>query len=289
MADVTARRVRQAGRAVSVWRRFRRHRAALLGAVLIVVVSSAALAADWLAPYPPDQQDLSRAFELPSRDHWLGTDEFGRDVLSRLIYGARVSLGVGVLAIGVSASVGCLVGVTAGYYGGPWDAAAMRAMDILLAFPGILLAIAVMAFLGPGTYNAMVAIAIVGIPAYARVSRGVTLSVKRNEYVQAAIASGASNVRILCLHVLPNALAPLIVQSTLGIASAILSMASLSFLGLGVQPPTPDWGSMLASAQDFLITHPFVAFPPGLAILLTVLAFNLVGDGLRDALDPKLR
>jgi peptide/nickel transport system permease protein len=219
----------------------------------------------------------------------MGTDEFGRDVLSRVIWGAQASLQAGATAASIALGVGLVLGMVAGYYGGRADSLIMRSMDVVLAFPYILLAIAVVAILGPGLRNAMIAIGIVYIPHYARVVRGAVLSLRSRDYVEAARALGARDARVMVQHVLPNMLAPVIVQTTLNVGSAIIDTAGLSFLGLGTQPPTADWGNMLSAGRSYVIDSPWIATFPGLAILVTVLAFNLMGDALRDAFDPRLR
>ena len=272
-----------------VFRRFVRHRGALSGAVFILLTVLAAILAPVIAPHAPNAQNLSQQFQLPGTAHWLGTDDFGRDALSRLIWGARISLSVGFISVSISMVGGVLIGLTTAYFGGWTDTILMRVMDVMLAFPGILLAIAMMAFLGPGLGSAMLAVGIVDIPVYARVSRSAALNVRSQDYLTAAISLGGTSAWVLFRHVLPNVQGILIVQATLGIAGAILSTASLSFLGLGVQPPMSDWGSMLSGVQTYIVTHPYQAVPPGVAIFLTVISFNLVGDGLRDAMDPRLR
>jgi peptide/nickel transport system permease protein len=276
----------------SAWRskpakRFRRNRAAMVGLALVLVLVAVAVLAPWLAPIEPDRQNLRLRLEPPSWAHPFGTDEFGRSMLARVIYGARVSLFTGLLPVVVGGSIGTLIGLVAGYYRGRVDAVLMRAMDVLLAFPSLLLALAVVGALGPGLRNAVIAVAVVGIPQYARIARSVVLATREEEYVQAARALGVRDARLLRVHVLPSTLGPLIVQATLGIGFAILSMAGLSFLGLGIQPPTSDWGEMLARGRRFLPDAGWLLVFPGAAISLTVLAFNLLGDGLRDALDPR--
>jgi peptide/nickel transport system permease protein len=270
-------------------RRFVRSRTGLFGAAVLVIVTLAAIFAAQVAPYNPTRQDFRVEREPPSAEHWMGTDEFGRDVLSRVIWGARASLAAGAVAASIALVVGLVLGMVAAYYGGGTDSVIMRVMDILLAFPYILLAIAVVAILGPGLLNAMIAIGIVYVPHYARVVRGAVLSVRAREYVEAARALGARDDRVMVQHVLPNTLAPVIVQTTLNVGTAIIDTAGLSFLGLGTQPPTPDWGNMLSAGRSYVIDSPWIATFPGLAILVTVLAFNLMGDALRDAFDPKLR
>lgn len=256
----------------------------ILGSLLLLAVL-----APVVAPYDPIAQDLIHRNAPPSREHWMGLDALGRDVLSRVIFGTRVSLFIGFFTVGSAIIVGAVVGAVAGYFGGQVDNVLMRIMDVVLAFPSLLLAIAVVAILGPGLTNALYAIAFVSIPVYARVVRASILSIKEQDYVVAARALGVPPARILFRTVLPNALTPLIVQGTLGIATAILDAAALSFIGLGAQPPVPEWGLMLAQHRNLVFTAPHTVFFPGLAIMLTVMGFNLLGDGLRDALDPRLR
>jgi peptide/nickel transport system permease protein len=259
------------------------------GAVVLVVVVAAAVFAAQIAPYSPTKQDFRIQRQPPSLEHLMGTDEFGRDVFSRVIWGAQASLEAGATAASIALVIGLGLGMLAAFYGGRADSLIMRGMDVVLAFPYILLAIAVVAILGPGLLNAMIAIAIVYIPHYARVVRGSVLSVRARDYVEAARALGAADGRVMWRHVLPNTLAPVIVQTSLIIGAAIIDTAGLSFLGLGTQPPTPDWGNMLSSGRNYVIDSPWIATFPGLAILVTVLAFNLLGDALRDAFDPRLR
>jgi peptide/nickel transport system permease protein len=273
-----------------VVRAFRRSGSALLGLALVSAVLVVAAVAPALAPSDPDAIETTRRLARPlTAGHVLGTDEFGRDLLSRLLYGARISLVVGLAATALAALAGSLCGLLAGFVGRWVDHAIMRAIDTLMAFPYFLLAIAIIAALGPGLVNGMVAIAIVNIPFYGRIVRAAVLAVKQTEFVEAARALGVSAVRLSLSHVLRNCLAPLIVAVTLNIGGMITALAGLSFLGLGVQPPTFDWGSMLASSRQYINVAPHVAAFPGLAIFFTVLGFNLLGDGLRDALDPRLR
>ena len=276
-------------RGPGVLRRLLRHRAAVLGGTIVLVIVLAALLADVIAPYDPIEGRLVDMLQPPSRTHWMGTDEQGRDIFSRIIHGSRISLQVGLVAVGISLTTGTAIGAVSAYFGGWPDLVVMRIIDILLAFPSILLAIAITAILGPSLTNAMIAVGIVGMPVYARLVRASVLSIKEQDYVQAARAAGGGNLRILLRHVLPNALAPLIVQSTLSIGTAMLDAAGLSFLGLGARPPTPEWGAMLSGAQVYIQLAPWVVTFPGLAIMLAVLGFNLLGDGLRDVLDPRLR
>ncbi len=256
---------------------------------MLAILLLTAIFASQVSPYDPLKQDFRIEREGPGLGHLMGTDEFGRDVLSRVIWGARVSLQAGAVAASIALVAGSVLGMLAAYYGGRADALIMRSMDVVLAFPYILLAIAVVAILGPGLLTAMIAIGIVYIPNYARVVRGAVLSVKVREYVEAARALGSNDRQVMWQHVLPNVLAPVIVQATLNVGIAIIDTAGLSFLGLGTQPPTPDWGNMLAAGRSYLIDAPWIVTFPGLAILVTVLAFNMMGDALRDALDPRLR
>jgi peptide/nickel transport system permease protein len=270
------------------WRKLRRRPGALIGATVLIIFILIAIFAPWIAPMDPLEISSNRR-AAPSSEHWLGTDEVGRDVLSRLIYGARVSLRVGLVAIGIALTFGSILGMVAGYVGGWVDAVIMRLTDIMLAFPGILLAIAVVAVLGPSLFNVMIAVGVESIPAYIRTARGSTLSVKEMEYVTGARTIGSSSIRIVLRHILPNVAAPLIVLATIGIAGSILSAAGLSYLGLGAQPPTPEWGAMLSSARSFVRDAWWIATFPGVAIMIVVLSLNLFGDGLRDILDPRMR
>ncbi|WP_373498234.1 ABC transporter permease [Desulfococcus sp.] len=275
--------------------RLRKNRIAVAGVVIIAFFLAMAFFSRWIAPHDPLAQSLYDKLKPPVWDEdgsWtypLGTDDFGRDLLSRIIYGSRISMMVGVTAVSIALFFGTLAGSVAGFYGGKVDNLIMRTMDILLAFPSILLAIVIVAFLGPSLRNAMIAIGIVSIPRYARIVRGSVLEEYSKDYVQAARALGAGDGRLIFVHILPNCLAPLIVQTTLGFASAILEAAALSFLGLGAQPPTPEWGAMLANGRALILRAWWAVTFPGLMILFAVLGFNLLGDGLRDALDPRLR
>lgn len=271
------------------WKSFRKNKTALVGSGIVLFFVFLALAGPLIAPQGINEQNMDIRLQAPSAEHWLGTDDFGRDILSRIIHGARISLTVGFFAVVGSAIAGSLLGIIAGYYGRWVDTIISRFFDILLAFPSILLAIAVVAALGPSLRNALIAIAIINIPNFGRLIRSRVLSVKQEEYVMAAKAIGMSDRRILFSHVLPNSMAPIIVQGTLAIATAILEAAALGFLGLGAQPPDPEWGKMLSDARRYMLDAPWTMIFPGLAIMLTVLGFNLMGDGLRDALDPKMK
>lgn len=270
-----------------VVRRFLRNKPAIIGAVVILFVVLVAAFAPVLAPYDPTLTDWGKVRQAPSADHWLGTDDLGRDSLSRLIYGARASLLAGVVSVLIAVGIGVPFGMISGYVGGWTDAVMMRITDAVLAIPFLILAIALAAFLGPSLTNAMIAIGLSASPVFARLARGQTLVIRLEDYVQAARSIGAPHPIILLRHIFPNIVPPLLVQATLTIAIAIIAEASLSFLGLGQQPPLPSWGSMLNTARSFLYQAPEMAIWPGIAIFISVLAFNLFGDGLHDALDPK--
>ncbi|HYR72970.1 MAG TPA: ABC transporter permease [Candidatus Acidoferrum sp.] len=270
------------------WRRFVSHRLAVVGLALIALLILLAAFAAQVAPRDPIRQDLPSALAPPSRDFPLGADEFGRCILSRILYGARLSLVVGVLATAIGAVTGILLGLLAGYFA-RLDAPVMRAMEVLLAFPSILLAIAIVAALGPSLVNVMIAVGLRSIPSFARLTRSMVLSLKELEFVQGVHALGAGHGRVLFRHILPNSVSPLLVFSSMQVATSILLAAILSFLGLGVQPPTPEWGKMVSDGRAYLLDAPHVSLFPGIAIFLTVMGFNCLGDGLRDALDPRMR
>lgn len=274
-----------------VWRMLKKNKMALVGLGILVILVLLALFADVIADYDTVviKQNLANRLKGPSAEHWLGTDEFGRDIFARLVHGARVSLKVGIIAVGISIVLGGILGALAGFYGGKIDNIIMRVMDVFLAVPSILLAIAIVSALGPSIINLMVAISISSVPRYARIVRASVLSIRDQEFVEAARAIGANNARIIFRHIIPNSLAPVIVQGTLGVASAILSTAGLSFIGLGIQPPAPEWGSMLSGGRQYLRYAWWVTTFPGVAIMITILSLNLLGDGLRDALDPRLK
>ncbi len=272
------------------WRRFRRQHVAMIAAVFVLLLILVAIFAPLLAPFDAENYfDYDRLNEGPSMMHWFGVDALGRDIFSRVLLGSRLSLVAGFFSVSVGAVTGTLLGLLAGYYEGWWDRIIMRICDVLFAFPGILLAIAVVAVLGNGMSNVILAVAIFSIPAFARLVRGNTLVLKHLTYIESARSIGASDLTIILRHILPGTLSSIVVYFTMRIGTSIISAASLSFLGLGAQPPTPEWGAMLNEAQADMVLAPHVAIFPSLAIFLTVLAFNLLGDGLRDALDPKLK
>ena len=272
--------------AVDVWRRFRRTPGALVGAVVVAAIAGLALFAPVVAGSDPLAQHIGLGAQPPSGAHWFGTDKLGRDVFARIAYGARISIRIGFVAVGLAISVGSAIGLIAGYAGKRTEALLMSAMDLMLAFPSIILAIGITTILGPSITNLMIAVGIVYVPQYARLARSSVLAVKEHEFVEAARALGSPVWSILGRHIMPNILAPLLVQATLGIATAELEAAGLSYLGLGARPPAPEWGAMLNDARDYWLSAPWSLIFPGLSITALVLGFNLLGDGLRDALDP---
>lgn len=272
-----------------MWDSLKANKGAITGMVIIFLLAVIALTSQWLMPYDPNFSDMTMSFQKPNSQHWFGTDQLGRDIFSRILDGTHISLTVGVSAVALSLTIGTLLGAIAGYRGGRTDGVIMRLMDMMLAIPSILLAIAFMAALGKGIDKAVIAIGLVSIPEYARIVRGCILSVKENDYVQAARVVGNRNTRIVLKHIMPNILSSIVVRATLGISTAVLDTSALGFLGLGVQPPYAEWGDMLGRARGFIFSAPYTLIFPGIAITITVLAFNLLGDGLRDALDPKSR
>ena len=284
---LTSPRVDTPGR--RTWRRFRRHRLAMAGSVFILLLALAAIGADFIAPYEYQAQDLERYREGPSATHWLGTDSYGRDVLSRLIYGGRVSLSVGIVAVAIAQSIAVVLGSLSGYYGGVADWIIMRLVDVVMAFPWLIMVIMMVSLLGPSVLNAMIAIGILGWTFPTRLVRGQILAIREMDYVLAARSVGVQSSRIISRHVLPGVIGPFVVNATFMVANAILTEAALSFLGLGVQPPIASWGNMMNAAMELIIlqTMPWLWVPAGLLVALSVLAINFIGDGLRDALDPK--
>ena len=274
---------------MATWRRFRRRKTALFGLSVYVAILLMALFAPYLAPRDPATQDISKGLRPPGAEFPLGTDEYGRDILSRVIYGARISLTVGIISVAISAVIGTMLGLVSGFYGGKTDAVIMRIVDIMLSFPGILLALIIVSTMGRDIQYVMVAVGISGVPNYARMVRGSVLAVKENEYIEAARAAGAGNLSIIARHVLPNIFAIIIVLTTLSLPGSMLSAAALSFIGLGVQPPTAEWGRMLGDGRGYIETAWWISTFPGLMIFVSVMSINLFGDGLRDALDPRLK
>ena len=274
---------------LDVWRRLRKNKAAMVGLGIIILLFVVAIFADFIAPFTYYEQDLRNRFATPDAIHWFGTDQFGRCIFSRVVHGARISLIVGFLTIVFSVATGGLLGALAGFYGGIIDNIIMRFTDIILAIPNLLLAIAVVAALGMDLNNVMIAVGIGSMPQYARILRASVLTIRDQEFVEAARASGANDLRLITKHIIPNALAPIIVQATLGVAGAILTVAGLSFLGIGLQPPIPEWGAMLSSGRGYIQDFTHMTVFPGLAIMIVILGLNMFGDGLRDALDPKLK
>ncbi|WP_306153213.1 ABC transporter permease subunit [Roseovarius sp. MMSF_3281] len=289
--DPTAARIEETARSPfsEFRRRFVRRRAALVAAVFLALMLVAALLAPWLLPYGPDDFDYMNTLSEPSLQHWAGTDEFGRDIFARILNGAKLSMYIGFVSVTIGAVLGILAGLFGGYYGGWLDSVIMRVADVLFAFPGILLAIGIVAILGAGLVNVIIAVAVFSVPAFARIVRSGTLSLKEATYVEATRAAGASDFVIMFRHILPGALGVVIVYFTMRIGTSILTATSLSFIGLGVEPSVAEWGAMLATGREYMMAGEWhLTFFPGLAIFLTVLAFNILGDGLRDALDPKL-
>lgn len=272
-----------------VWRRLRQNKAAILSGIILLIFLIFGLFPGLFAPYEMDGQSYSEASSAPSLAHWLGTDNLGRDILSRIIYGARMSLLIGISAIVLALLVGGVFGCVAAFYGGRVDDILMRIMDVFLAIPNMLLALAIAASFGTGLWNMLLAISISYVPRYARIIRGAIMTVKEEEFIEAATSIGASNLRLILKHMLPNSLAPIIVQGTLGIAGAILCACGLSFLGIGIQPPTAEWGMMLAQARQYIRSCWWMVTFPGVTIMIAIGCFNLLGDGLRDALDPRLK
>jgi peptide/nickel transport system permease protein/oligopeptide transport system permease protein len=278
---------------VSEWHRFRRvffsRKIVMFGMIILIILVLTAIFANWLAPYNPYKPDMSNPLLQPTREHLLGTDIFGRDTLSRLIYGSRTALAVGFISVGIASVIGILAGIIAGYFGGITNVIIMRAIDTLMPFPMIVLALIVAGLLGGGIHNVIIALSIATIPPYTRVTHGLALSIKENDYILAQRSMGSSHIRIMMRHILPNAFPPIIVLMTMMLGSLILAEAGLSFLGIGIEPPGAAWGAMVNDGYKYLQENPVLSFAPGFAIMLVVFAFNMVGDGLRDALDPRLR
>lgn len=282
-------RAKSRSQAGEIWRRFRKNKLAMISLVFILALILVAIFADYVAPYDYAEQDLLNKFQMPSRQHLMGTDDFGRDLFSRIIYGSRVSLMVAFISVAGSIVVAAILGSLCGYFGGQFDNIVMRILDVFMAIPGLLLMISLAAALGPGIVNTAIAVSVSGLPGLVRVVRSSVLLLRGEEYIEAAKAFGSGHWTTIRRHIIPNTLAPIIVQATLKFGEAIMAIASLSFLGLGVQPPTPEWGSILANGKEYVRSFwPIVTFP-GITIAITMLAFNLLGDGLRDAMDPRLK
>ncbi|MBM7573459.1 ABC transporter permease [Aquibacillus albus] len=286
--EITVNRKNSYSPMKELWEKWKRQKTALWASFFIILLILTALLGPYITPYDPYKADYNATLQTPSLIHWAGTDEFGRDIFSRIIVGTRISLTVSFISVGIGALFGTLLGLISGFFGGRLDRFVMRCCDIMFAFPDLILAIAIVAILGPGLSNVVIAISIFSIPSFARLIRGATLEVKELVFVEAARSMGASNGRIIRKHIFPDTISSLIVFFTMRIGTAILAVASLSFLGLGASPDTPDWGVMLSMGRDYLGTSSHVVIMPGIAIFLTVLAFNVVGDGLRDVLDPKV-
>ena len=289
-ADIS-KKYKKRSQMAEIWRRLKRNKASIVGMVIMIIIVLISLSADLLFDYQEDaiKFDTVHRLETPSKANPLGLDEFGRDILARIVHGSRLSLQVGIVAVGIALLIGGSLGALAGYYGGVLDNVIMRIMDIFLAIPSLMMALVIVAALGPSIFNLMISIGLSVVPNYARIVRSAVLSVKDQEFIEAARAVGSRNSNIILQEVLPNCMAPIIVQVTLNVATAILSTSSLSFIGVGIQPPTPEWGNMLNGGRPFLRDAPHLCIFPGLAIVITILSLNLLGDGLRDALDPKLK
>lgn len=272
-----------------LWSKLKKNKTAMVGLGILIIYAIILLLGPWLAPYDPYEIDLANKLQSPSMDHLMGTDDKGRDILSRILSGAYLTMGVGIFAVVFGGAVGIILGLVAGYYGGIIDSIISRIIDVMLAFPGILLALAIVSALGTSLINVTLAVGFFSVPMFARIVRGSTMEVKRLEYIDAVRTLGANDLIIIVRHILPNILSPIIIQASMRLATAILSAAGLSFLGLGAQPPSPEWGAMLSTGRDFLFNAPHIALFPGLMISMLVLGLNLLGDGLRDALDPRMK
>ena len=281
--------LRKRSQARDIWVRFRRNKLAMVGMVIVLLIVFSSVFAGVISPYSPSEQNLAERMQLPSWQHPFGTDNYGRDLFTRILYGGQVSLLVAIMGVVISVVIGGLLGATAGYFGGLYESIVMRIMDVMMAIPGLLLAVSISAMLGTGIVNTAIAIAVSGAPTVARLMCASVMTIRNMEYVEAAKARGATNMRVILRHIVPNTLSPLIVDCTLRISANIMQISSLSFIGLGVQPPTAEWGSIMNIGRDYIATfYPIITFP-GIMIMLTLFGFNMMGDGLRDALDPKLK
>ncbi len=288
--STTKQKIKKTSQLYDIWRRLRKNRLAVAGLIILALMILIMIFADQLVSYEVAiKQDIMNKLQPPSREHWMGTDSFGRDILARIIHGSRVSLSVGFISVGLSLLAGGAIGAIAGFYGGKVDIILMRFMDMFLAMPSMLLAICIVSVLGPGMFNLLLAISLSSIPRFSVIVRSSVMTVKNSEFVEAARASGANTMRIITRYILPNSMGPIIVQATLSMGGVILTASSLSFIGLGVSPPQPEWGSILTEGKEFIRESPYLVLFPGLAIMISVLALNFLGDGLRDALDPRLK
>lgn len=290
-AEILNTEVKKRSQIKAIWFRYKKNKLAVAGLILLALMIAAACCADLIADYTDDAitHHMNERLLAPGGDHVFGTDQYGRDVFARIIFGARISLSMGLASVAFSLAIGAVIGAAAGYYGGKIDNILMRIMDVFLAIPGIVMAISVVAALGEGMVNLLIAMSVSRIPQFARIVRSSILSIKGQDFIEAAKSCGTSDKRIIMKHILPNAMGPIIVQATLNIASAILGIAALSFIGLGIEPPIPEWGSMLSEAKSQMRYYPYLIIIPGIAIILAVLALNLIGDGLRDAMDPRTK
>lgn len=284
-------KVKKRSQLAFIWFRFKKNKLAMIGLTMFICLVLVAVCADFISDYDADaiSQNVKIRLQSPNKEHFFGTDQYGRDLFARVIFGARISLFVGIVTIAISLTVGGIIGSIAGYYGGKLDNFLMRIMDVFLAIPATIFAIAIVSALGPGLNNLLIALSISRVPQFARVVRAAIMPIKEQEFIEAARACGTKDKRIISKHIIPNAIGPIIVQGTITMASTILSVAALSFLGLGIQPPTPEWGSMLNDGKDQMRYYPYLVIIPGIAIIISVLSLNLIGDGLRDALDPRLK
>lgn len=291
MSELTAGQYKKKSKAKEIWKRMKKSKSAMFGFVVIIILVLVAVFANVFIDYNKMaiSQNMAVRLQPPNAKHWFGTDAYGRDIFARIIFGVRTSLSIGILTTAVSIVIATLFGAIAGFYGGKVDSIIMRVMDTVMAIPPVLLALAIVASLGPGMTNLIIAMAISNVPGLTRIIRSVIISVVDQEFIEAARACGTKNTRILFKHIIPNSMGPIIVQATMSVSSMIINAASLSYLGMGIQPPTPEWGAMLSESNDYMISSPYLVIIPGLAILLSSLSINLFGDGLRDALDPKLK
>lgn len=290
-AQIRRKKVKKRSQLKALWFQYKKNRLAMFGLVLLLIMVATAVAAGFFLDYDSQVigQNIRARLQWPSTTHWFGTDQYGRDLFARIIWGARISLFLGFFTVGIAMTVGSLIGAFAGYYGGRVDNVLMRFMDVFLAMPGTIMAVAIVGALGPGIINVLMAMSLCRIPQFARIVRSAIITIRGQEFVEAARCCGSRNLRIIFCHILPNAIGPIVVQATIGMATTILGVAGLSFIGLGIEAPLPEWGSMLSEAKSQMMYQPYLMVFPGIAIILAVLALNLIGDGLRDALDPRMK